>query len=182
MIRYCKDCFEKQQTINKLTVENERLKAQVRAQERSAREGAFGASTPSSKIPIKPNTLSERQARCGGAKPGHPGRGRTALADDTADRVERVPFGQERCPDCGEKLLSAGARRRTVTDLRAQRVEKQRSWGKSICRASWSLTGITPTTRPPLLWSIATPISSATPKGFKRSFPTNRRWPPLRNR
>jgi len=124
MIRYCKDCFAKQQAINKLTVENERLKAQVRAQERSAREGAFGASTPSSKIPIKPNRLDERQERRGGAKPGHPGRGRTALTDDTADRLERVPLGQERCPDCGEKLLSAGARQRTVTDLRAQRVEK----------------------------------------------------------
>ena len=40
-LRYCKECFQKQQIINKLTVENERLKARLRAQERSAREGAF---------------------------------------------------------------------------------------------------------------------------------------------
>lgn len=123
-LRYCTVCLEKQQLINRLTVENEKLKAQLRSQERSAREGAFGASTPSSKIPIKPNTLSERQARCGGLKPGHAGHGRTALSEETADRMERVALSQETCPDCGVKLLSAGPVRRTVTDLRVQRVEK----------------------------------------------------------
>jgi len=123
-LRYCKACFEKQQIINKLTVENERLKGRLRSQERSAREGAFGASTPSSKIPIKPNTLAERQARCGGLKPGHAGQGRTALSSEGADRVERVGLERENCPDCGEKLLSAGLRSRTITDLRAQRIEK----------------------------------------------------------
>ena len=131
-LRYCKACFEKQQIINKLTVENERLKARLRAQERSVREGPFGASTPSSKIPIKPNTplpstaiaLGERQARCGGLNPGHAGHGRTALDDATADRVERVALHQERCPDCGEKLLSAGLHRRTIAGWRPQRVEK----------------------------------------------------------
>ena len=123
-LRYCKDCLRKQQIINELTVENERLKGKLRAQERSAREGAFGISTPSSKIPIKPNTLCERQARCGGRKRGHAGQGRTTLSAEGADRVERVGMEQENCPDCGEKLLSAGLRSRTITDLRAQRVEK----------------------------------------------------------
>jgi ribosomal protein S27AE len=124
VLRYCKECFLKQQIINKLTVENERLKASLRFQERSAREGAFGASTPSSKIPIKPNTLCERQALCGGLKRGHAGHGRTALSAEGADRVERIALEQENCPQCGEKLLSAGLRCRTITDLRAQRVEK----------------------------------------------------------
>jgi hypothetical protein len=121
---YCKGCFEKQQIINRLTVENERLKAQLRAQERSSREGAFGASTPSSKIPIKANTLGERQARRGGLKPGHAGHGRTALSEEAADRLERVALSRDTCPDCGVKLLSAGLVRRTVADLRVQRVEK----------------------------------------------------------
>jgi ribosomal protein S27AE len=124
VLRYCKECFQKQQIINELTVENERLKAKLRSQERSAREGAFGASTPSSKIPIKPNTLRERQARCGGLKPGHAGHGRTALSAEGADRVERIRLEPENCPKCGEKLLSAGLRSRTITDLRPQRVEK----------------------------------------------------------
>jgi len=124
VLRYCKGCFQKQQIINKLTVENERMKALLRAQERSAREGAFGASTPSSKIPIKPNTLAERQALCGGLNPGHAGHGRTALSANGADRVERIALEQANCPDCGEKLLSVGLHSRTITDLRPQRVEK----------------------------------------------------------
>lgn len=123
-LRYCVGCFHLRQENNVLRAENEKLKAQLRAQERSAREGAFGASTPSSKIPIKPNTLGERQARCGGLKPGHAGHGRTALSEEAADRLERVALSQETCPDCGVKLLSAGPVRRTVTDLRVQRVEK----------------------------------------------------------
>ena len=124
VLRYCPACLEKQQVINRLTVENERLKARLRAQERSAREGAFGSSTPSSKIPIKPNTLEERQGRRGGLKPGHVGHGRTGLSEEAADRVERIALEQDTCPDCGEKLLSAGLHRRTIRDLRAQRVEK----------------------------------------------------------
>jgi len=123
-LRDCKACFLKQQIINKLTVENERLRGRLRAQERSAREGAFGDSTPSSKIPIKPNTLCERPARCGGLKRGHAGQGRTALSAEGADRVERIALEQENGPQCGEKLLSAGLRSRTVRDLRPQRVEK----------------------------------------------------------
>jgi transposase len=124
VLRYCKECLAKQQQINKLIVENERLRASLRAQKRSAREGPFGASTPSSKVPLKPNTLSERQERRGGLKPGHVGHGRKALSEETSDRMERVELPQEICPDCGEKLLSAGLIRRTVTDLLAQRVEK----------------------------------------------------------
>ena len=122
--RYCKGCFEKQRRINELVEENARLKAQLRSQERSAKEGAFGSSTPSSKIPIKANTLSERQARCGGTKPGHPGHGREALREGQADRVERVVLWQERCPQCGVRLLSHGLRRRSIIDLQPVKVEK----------------------------------------------------------
>ena len=124
VLRYCKGCFAKQQIINKLTVEVERLRARLYAQERSGREGAFGVSTPSSKIPVKPNALAERQARRGGLKLGHAGHGRTAVSEEAADRVERIVLDQNRCPDCGEKLVSAGLHRRTITDLRIQRVER----------------------------------------------------------
>jgi ribosomal protein S27AE len=123
-LRYCKGCFEKQQQINELVEENARLKAQVHSQERSVKEGAFGSSTPSSKIPIKANTLWERQARCGGTKPGHPGHGREALREGQADRVERVVLAQERCPQCDVRLLSRGLQRRSVIDLHPVRVEK----------------------------------------------------------
>jgi transposase len=138
---YCKGCFAKQQIINKLTVENERLKASLRAQKRAAREGAFGSSTPSSKIPVKPNALDERQARSGGRRKGHAGRGRKALSPDTADRVERVSLQMETCPDCGVRLRSVGLQSRTITDLHAARVEKVllRLEGKRCpkCRRRW---------------------------------------------
>jgi len=123
-LRYCKECFAKQQRINELVEENARLKAQLRSQERSAKEGAFGACTPSSKIPIKANTLLERKARCGGREPGHPGHGREALREGQADRVERVVLAQERCPECGVRLLSHGLQRRSVIDLQPVKVEK----------------------------------------------------------
>jgi transposase len=123
-LRYCKACFEKQQIINRLTVENERLKARLRDRERSAREGPFGSATPSSKVPFKPNALSERQGRRGGGKKGHVGHGRRRVLEAQADRVEAVPVARETCPECGVALRGAGSRRRTVTDLIAPKVER----------------------------------------------------------
>lgn len=107
-IRYCKECFAKQQEINKLRTELEFLRARLGAQRRSAKEGA----------------LEERQARCGGQKPGHAGHGRASVSEEEADRVERIALEMDTCPDCRKKLLSAGLESRTVTDLRPQRVEK----------------------------------------------------------
>lgn len=124
VIRYCKERFAKQQIINKLARENEQLKARLYARERSAREGPFGASTPSSKIPIKPDTADERPSQRGGRKAGHVGHGRAALSEEEADRVERIALERAACPECGEALVSAGLRRRTVIDLRPARVEK----------------------------------------------------------
>lgn len=120
----CMGCFRKQQEINRLQWENGHLKARLRTLERSATEGPFGASTPSSKVPIKPSALAERQARRGGRKPGHAGRGRRSVSADTADRVERVALDADTCPHCGVPLESAGADTRTVTDMRPARVEK----------------------------------------------------------
>lgn len=123
-LRYCKACLEKQQRINELVVENERLKARLYARKRSAQEGPFGSSTPSSKIPIKPDTADERQGRCGGLKPGHVGHGRTPVTEETADRVERIALDRTTCPDCGTALVGAGLYRRSLVDLRPARVEK----------------------------------------------------------
>jgi transposase len=115
-LRYCKGCFAKQQKINALEEENARLKAQVRRQERTAKEGFFGASTPSSKVPVKAKALPDRQARRGGGRPGHSGHGRNALREDQADRVERVA-APDRCPHCRVRLVARGLRRRTVVDI-----------------------------------------------------------------
>ena len=58
--RYCPGCFEKQSKIDQLREENERLRQKLRYEERKVKEGFFGSSTPSSKIPIKENQTRER--------------------------------------------------------------------------------------------------------------------------
>lgn len=122
-ITYCPECFEKQQRIDKLEEECERLRGKLSYQERVATEGYFGSSTPSSKIPIKANTLEENQSKKGGAKPGHKGHGRCAMKEENADRVEEVSVGRE-CPDCGVALKDRKVRQRTVTTCTVVKVER----------------------------------------------------------
>ena len=73
---YCPGCFEKQRKIDQLLEENQNLKEKLRYQERKAQEGFFGSSTPSSKIPLKPDQGAERKPK--GAKAGHKGAGQGA--------------------------------------------------------------------------------------------------------
>jgi len=105
------ECYKRQLRINELEDELSQAKAKLRYQERTAKEGPFKSSTPSSKIPIKLNTLSERQAKKGGGKLGHKGYGRSAMSPDQADRDEIV--GDKRMADYAEKY----ARRRYRTDV-----------------------------------------------------------------
>ena len=66
---FCGECFEKQQRIDRLSEENERLRGQLRYRERTREEGFFGSSTPSSKMPVKPNVVEAgRQARPQGGR------------------------------------------------------------------------------------------------------------------
>lgn len=120
---YCPGCLEKQRKINDLEEENARLRAKLRYQERTAKEGPFGSSTPSSKIPVKPSTLQERQERRGGGKMGHCGHGRKSLAPEQADRIESVA-APEFCPDCGAALQDKGSRTRAVVECLPVRIER----------------------------------------------------------
>jgi transposase len=120
---YCPQCLDKQRQINQLLDEVGRLKDRLRYQERTAKEGPFGSSTPSSKVPVKPSSLPERQAKTGGGRQGHKGNGRKAVPEDQAHRVVEVD-GPDRCPDCGGNLEDKGSRPRTV--LEAQPVVVQR--------------------------------------------------------
>lgn len=122
-ITFCRGCLEKQRRIYDLEEENRRLKAQLRYQERTAKEGFFGSSTPSSKVPVKPNSLAERQARRGGAKFGHKGNGRKAVSAAEADRVESVGV-QKECPGCGAELEPKGFRPRTVIECEPVKIER----------------------------------------------------------
>jgi transposase len=120
----CKTCLQKQQKIDRLEEELRRVKAKLRYQERTAKEGPFGASTPSSKVPVKANSLEENQARKGGAKPGHRGHGRQCLPPEQNQCTlsARLPTC---CPDCGTALQNRGRVRRTVLDAQPLRAEKQ---------------------------------------------------------
>ncbi|MCX6349381.1 MAG: hypothetical protein NTV79_07770 [Candidatus Aureabacteria bacterium] len=120
----CRGCLEKQRKIDQLEEELRCVKAKLRYQERSASEGPFGSSTPSSKLPLKSNSLEENQSRKGGAKPGHPGHGRAALSDQNAERIIRISLPPG-CPDCGTTLKNRGVARRAVLDAQPLRSEKQ---------------------------------------------------------
>lgn len=120
--RYCQECLEKQREIDRLKEENLSLKAKLRYQDEKAGQGFFGSSTPSSKVPVKPSSLPERQARTGGAKVGHPGHGRPSLPVEKADRVEEVP-GPKRCPECRGPMDVKGIRERAALDLKPVKVE-----------------------------------------------------------
>ena len=112
--------MKKQQEIDRLREENARLKGRLRYQERTAKEGFFGSSTPSSKVPVKPSALVEPALRFGGAKPGHVGHGRHTIPPEQAQRVEWIP-APERCPECGRVLQTKGTKARTVIDVQPLR-------------------------------------------------------------
>ena len=120
----CKECLQKQQKIDRLEEELRRVKAKLRYHERTAKEGPFGSSTPSSKVPLKANSLEENQARKGGAKLGHPGHGRKPLDPAQSERTIPVHLPTS-CPDCGTSLESRGVSRRTLLDAQPLRPEKQ---------------------------------------------------------
>lgn len=109
--------MQKQQEIDRLREENTRLKARLRYQERTAKEGFFGSSTPSAKLPVKPNTATlQRYAAPGGARPGHHGQGRHRISAEDADRVVLIS-GLDTCPGCGGALQDKGCRQRAVLDV-----------------------------------------------------------------
>jgi transposase len=120
---YCKQCLDKQQKINELEEEICSLKNKLRYQQRAATEGFFGSSTPSSRLPVKPNSQKEHPRNRGGGKPGHKGHGRTSICDEEADKVERIRIDNT-CPDCGAILEDKGTRARTVMDCQPVKMKK----------------------------------------------------------
>jgi transposase len=119
---YCPECLKKQQEINRLQERIRHLEGKLRYRQRQAQEGPFGSATPSSKIPVKPSSLPERQARKGGGKTGHAGHGRRRVAAGAADRVEDVPAPRT-CPQCGHELRHKDVRERSAADARPVKVE-----------------------------------------------------------
>ena len=120
---YCKECLNKQQKINYLEEEISTLKSKLRYQERTVKEGFFGSSTPSAKIPVKPNSPKAHQRNRGGGKVGHKGHGRASIPEEDADKVEKISI-DDICPDCGSILEQKGTKARTVIDCQPVKMRK----------------------------------------------------------
>jgi transposase len=126
VLNKCSECFEKQQKIDKLVEENQRLKAKLGREERKASEGFFGSQTPSSKIPLKKVSLEENQKKRGGGKPGHKGHGRRKITNEEADHIREieVPNGCC-CPHChGTDLRDVESEERSVIESVPVKAEK----------------------------------------------------------
>lgn len=105
------------QIIDRLLDEIARLKSKLHYQERKAKEGLFGSSTPSSKIPIKESSAEEKRQRKGGAKKGHKGHGRKCMEGKQTDITETIQAPSV-CPKCKKPLLELkDTRERTVADF-----------------------------------------------------------------
>lgn len=121
----CSGCYEKQRRIDELAEKVTRLEQQLGYRTRKEKEGFFGSSTPSSKIPVKSNTSEENQSNNGGAVAGHKGHGRHRATTETAEAEDKVAVEAGVCPDCGELLEDRGYEDRTVIEsapVRAKRV------------------------------------------------------------
>lgn len=132
-INRCCQCLEKQQEIDRLKGENERLKAKLRQEERRGEEGFFGGNTPSAKRPSKANTPKEVLKKRRGAKPGHVGHGRKALSESDRN-IEVAWTAGTACPHCGGALQDKGWEDRTVIEsqpLKAERIHYR--LGKRYC-------------------------------------------------
>lgn len=123
-VNLCEGCLEKQRKIDRLEEEVLQLRQKVCANQRKSQEGFFGSATPSSQIPVKPNSVAENQAKKGGAKPGHKGVGRQVFKAAEADRIVLAEVAEETCPDCQCRLDIQSSNERAVYDLERERVTK----------------------------------------------------------
>jgi len=136
VINSCPECLKKQRQIDALKEENQRLKQKLHYQDRKTQEGFFGSSTPSSKIPLKPNQPEKEGRKPKGARPGHLGRGRPGPDLVQGEHPSTVvPSIGVRCPQCGSPLLDKGYTERLVMESHPLRAEPRIYWlPKRYCR------------------------------------------------
>jgi transposase len=124
-INGCAECLKKQREIDRLTEALQRLRQQLRYQERQATEGFFGSATPSAKRPVKTNTPPPPAPKPKGARPGHPGVGRHAFDASQAERVVNIaPAVGHRCPGCDALLADKGTACRAVLESHPVKAER----------------------------------------------------------
>ena len=117
LINPCPECFKKQRKIDELTEEVQRLRQKLSYRTRQEKEGFFGSSTSSAKLPLKANTTKTEERKPKGARPGHRGAGRKGASSTEVDRVVSVDDPLENhCPSCGGLLIDKGLRDRLVLE------------------------------------------------------------------
>lgn len=123
-VNLCEGCLDKQREIDRLKEENQRLRQKLNQNLRKAEAGFFGSSTPSSQVPVKGNSLAEKQAEQGGGQVGHLGHGRKTFTESQADECRNAEVSRSICDNCECGLHRQSANQRTVYELERERVRK----------------------------------------------------------
>jgi hypothetical protein len=125
LINTCPECLKKQREIDTLKEEIQRLRQKLSYRARQEKEGFFGSSTSSAKLPLKANIPQLEERKPKGARLGHPGAGRKAVSSSEAERIiELEETVGNHCPKCGSSLIDKGYRERLV--LESQPLEAKR--------------------------------------------------------
>jgi len=123
-VNLCEGCLKKQREIDRLKEEVQRLKQKLNLNKRKSQQGFFGSSTPSSQIPVKPNSLAEKQAQKGGGQKGHKGVGRQVFSSAEANEVRMAEVSEESCQSCECRLSRQSSNRRAVYELDIEKIRK----------------------------------------------------------
>lgn len=123
-VNLCDGCLEKQREIDRLRQEVLALKQKLSYNQRKSTEGFFGLSTPSSKVPVKANSLEENQEKKGGARVGHKGVGRKVFSRHQADEIRLAESQESECEECLCPLVVDKNDVRSVYDLQRLQVRK----------------------------------------------------------
>ncbi len=122
-VNLCNNCLDKQLKIDRLTEENQSLRSALSLKKREAKGGIFGSSTPSSQIPVKPNTGRKNGKR--GAPCGHKGHGRDRVAGLEVFQEMEVELPEQQCPHCHCTLAEKGSVQRDVLESEPLQVRRR---------------------------------------------------------
>lgn len=123
-VNLCESCLEKQREIDRLKEEIGRLRQKLNLNQRKLKQGFFGSSTSSARIPVKETSLAEKQAKQGGGQPGHVGVGRKTFSSVEADERRIARVEAEVCETCCCALHQQSANERGIYELEREKVRK----------------------------------------------------------
>jgi transposase len=116
--------LKKQREIDGLKEEIQRLRQKLFYQGRKEKEGFFGSSTPSAKLPLKANINKDGIKKPKGARPGHTGAGRKGVSSLEVNRLMEVDSTVgDHCPQCGTPLIDKGNKERLILESQPLQAE-----------------------------------------------------------